>query len=89
MLCELFGWAIFGLFVGAIARLLWPDRQRYGAIGTILVGIAGSVVGGLLTFLLRGGPGQEYQPAGFLMSILGAILVLWFFSETSDRPSNW
>ncbi len=54
MLCSLFGWAVFGLFVGAIARLIWPHRQSIGLIRTMLLGVAGSVVGGWVTMALRG-----------------------------------
>jgi uncharacterized membrane protein YeaQ/YmgE (transglycosylase-associated protein family) len=85
MFCSLVGWAIFGLLVGGIARLAWPGRQAFGALGTLILGVAGSIVGGLLTYLLRGGPAHHYHPAGLLMSIVGAVVVLWFFSETKDR----
>jgi uncharacterized membrane protein YeaQ/YmgE (transglycosylase-associated protein family) len=71
---ELIGWVVFGLFVGLIARLLWPGPQRAGCLTTILLGIVGSIVGGVITHLLTGG---QYEPSSYLMSILGAILVLW------------
>jgi uncharacterized membrane protein YeaQ/YmgE (transglycosylase-associated protein family) len=87
MVCSLVGWAFFGLLVGAMARLIWPGRQSMGLTGTMLLGVAGSIVGGLLGYLLGGGP-MHYHPAGFVMSTLGAILVLWFVAETSDRPST-
>ncbi len=82
------GWAVFGLIVGLIARFLWPGSQRLGCIGTMLLGITGSVVGGLIVHLLTGGPDSPYYPASWLMSIVGAILVLWIASTMSrnDRP---
>ena len=83
MICSLAGWAVFGLFIGAIARLIWPARQPMGCLGTMLLGVVGSVVGGLITAALRGGP-DPYHPAGYLMSIVGAILVLWLFSRRMD-----
>ena len=85
MLCSLFGWAVFGLFVGAIARLIWPHRQPIGLIRTMLLGVAGSVVGGWVTMALRGD--DPYQPAGYIMSIVGAILVLWIYQATT-RPRD-
>jgi len=85
MFYSIVGWGIFGLLVGGIARLVWPKRQAFGSLGTLVLGVAGSIVGGLLTYFLRGGPAHHYHPAGFLMSIVGAILVLWFFSETTDE----
>lgn len=84
MICTLFGWAIFGIFIGAIARLLWPGRHPMGLFRTMLLGVAGSVVGGLLTLAVRGGP-EPYEPAGYLMSILGAILVLWVSGSMTRR----
>jgi uncharacterized membrane protein YeaQ/YmgE (transglycosylase-associated protein family) len=55
-----------------------------GLVATMLLGVAGSVVGGLVTLALRGGP-QPYEPAGYLMSILGAIVVLWISGSTARR----
>jgi uncharacterized membrane protein YeaQ/YmgE (transglycosylase-associated protein family) len=71
-------WAIIiGLIVGAIAKLIMPGKDPGGIIVTILLGIAGSFVGTLIGRTLgfyRGGQG-----AGIIMSILGAILVLWIY----------
>lgn len=68
------GWIIFGLIVGIIAKLLMPGRDPGGFIITILLGIAGALLGGFLGRALGFyGPNQG---AGFLMSVLGAILLL-------------
>ena len=65
---------IFGLLVGAVAKLLMPGRDPGGFIVTILLGIAGSFVA---TFLGRSlGLYAEGAAAGFIMSIVGAILLL-------------
>ena len=87
MICSLVGWAIFGLFIGAIARLIWPQRQTLGLLQTMLLGVAGSVVGGLVTALVRGGA-EPYHPSGWIMSIVGAIVVLWLYDLGSkgSRP---
>lgn len=74
---SLISWAIFGLIVGAIARFFWPGRQPAGCLGTIVLGVAGSVVGGAVTRVLMGNPDTRFEPAGLLMSIAGAIIVLW------------
>ena len=68
------GWIVFGLIVGAIAKLLMPGRDPGGWIVTILLGIAGAVVGGWLG-RAAGWYGTN-EPAGFLMSLLGAIILL-------------
>lgn len=68
------GWIIFGLIVGAIAKLLMPGRDPGGWVITILLGIAGAVTAGWL-----GRAVGWYGPndgAGYLMSIVGAIILL-------------
>jgi uncharacterized membrane protein YeaQ/YmgE (transglycosylase-associated protein family) len=65
---------LIGLLAGAIAKLLMPGRDPGGILITMLLGIAGSVVGGFLGRVL--GLYREGQTAGFLMSVLGAILLL-------------
>ena len=80
---TLIGWAVFGLVVGAVARLFWPGRQPIGCLPTMLLGVAGSMVGGMITHGLTGG---GYQPASWVMSIIGAIVVLWIYGATMSRP---
>jgi len=68
------GWIVFGVIVGAIAKLLMPGRDTGGFIVTMLLGIAGAVLGGFLGRALGWyGPNDS---AGFLMSLLGAIVLL-------------
>lgn len=73
------GWILFGLIVGVIAKLLMPGRDPGGFIVTILLGIVGALVGGFLGRAL--GFYQTGQAAGYLMSILGAILVLFIYRK--------
>ena len=67
-------WILFGLVVGIIAKLLMPGRDPGGFIVTILLGIAGALVGGFAGRAM--GLYAENQGAGWLMSILGAIILL-------------
>jgi uncharacterized membrane protein YeaQ/YmgE (transglycosylase-associated protein family) len=71
------GWILFGLIVGVIAKLLMPGKDPGGFIVTILLGIAGAVVAGFIGRAL-GWYGPD-EAAGFLMSILGAILLLFIY----------
>jgi len=82
---SLIAWAIFGLIVGAIARFFWPGRVPAGCLGTIVLGVAGSVVGGAVTHLLIGGPANPFHPAGWIMSIVGAMIVLWIAGMMASR----
>ncbi len=69
-------WIVFGFVVGLIARALVPGRQHMGFALTTLLGIAGSIIGGLIGSALSGRSGTAFQPAGFLGSIIGAIALL-------------
>ena len=74
---------VIGLIVGALAKLIMPGRDPGGIIVTILLGIAGSVVA---TFLGRAaGWYRPGQGAGFIASLLGAILLLWIYRMVVAR----
>lgn len=71
---AILSWILFGLVVGIIAKLLMPGRDPGGFIVTILLGIAGAMIGGFLGRAM--GLYQEGEAAGWIMSILGAIILL-------------
>ena len=77
------GWIIFGLVIGALAKLVMPGRDPGGIIVTMLLGIAGALLGGFLGQAL-GLYGQN-DPAGFFMSLLGAILLLVIYRMAIGR----
>jgi len=71
---------IIGFIAGAIASAIM--HTHLGFIGTTLLGIVGSIVGGLIARLFsRPAEGEPFHPAGFLMSILGAVVVLFIASR--------
>lgn len=76
-------WIFFGLLVGIIAKLLMPGRDPGGFIITILLGIVGAMVGGFLGRAL--GWYTPDQPAGWIMSIVGAMIVLFLYRKM--RPA--
>jgi len=71
-------WSIIvGFFVGLIARAIIPGADHMGFWMTAGVGIVGSLIGGLIGNLIsRPPPGSKFHPAGFFMSILGAIILM-------------
>jgi uncharacterized membrane protein YeaQ/YmgE (transglycosylase-associated protein family) len=76
---------LFGLVVGVIAKLLMPGRDPGGFIVTILLGIAGAVIGAYVgRFLGFYGPNEG---AGFFMALLGSILLLAIYRMTLGRRS--
>jgi uncharacterized membrane protein YeaQ/YmgE (transglycosylase-associated protein family) len=80
------GWIIFGLIVGAVAKLLMPGRDPGGFIVTILLGIAGAVLGGFLGRAL--GWYGEGDAAGFLMSLVGAVVLLAIYRMAVGRRTR-
>jgi uncharacterized membrane protein YeaQ/YmgE (transglycosylase-associated protein family) len=78
------GWIVYGLIVGVVAKLLMPGRDPGGFIITVLLGIAGAVVGGFAGRALGFyGPGEA---AGFLMSLVGAVILLFLYHKLR-RPT--
>ena len=67
---------IFGLVVGLIARAVMPGTQRMGILKTTLIGAAGSFIGGLLGNLISGDPLGRVHTAGWIGSILGAVILM-------------
>jgi uncharacterized membrane protein YeaQ/YmgE (transglycosylase-associated protein family) len=73
-------WILFGLVIGIIAKLLMPGRDPGGFIVTILLGIAGALLGGFLGQAMGlYGPGES---AGWIVSILGAVVLLAIYRMT-------
>jgi uncharacterized membrane protein YeaQ/YmgE (transglycosylase-associated protein family) len=71
------GWIFFGLIVGVIAKLLMPGKDPGGFIVTILLGIAGALLGGFLGRAMGlYGPDES---AGFFMALIGSILLLFLY----------
>ena len=77
------GWILFGLVVGALAKLVMPGRDPGGIIITIVLGIVGAVLGGYMGRAL-GFYGPD-EPAGFLMSFLGAVVLLVIYRAVAGR----
>lgn len=73
---SVIAWLIIGLIAGAVARLVVPGRDPMGLIGTLLLGLVGSFVGGFLAVVFTDRTMDEFSAAGLLGSILGAIVAL-------------
>jgi uncharacterized membrane protein YeaQ/YmgE (transglycosylase-associated protein family) len=80
------GWILFGLVIGVIAKLLMPGRDPGGFIITILLGIAGALLGGWIGRAL--GMYGDNQPAGFFMALLGAIVLLAIYRMAIGRRTT-
>ena len=85
---SILAWILFGLIVGAVAKLLMPGHDPGGIIVTIVLGVIGALVGGFIGRALGFyGPNQG---AGFVMSVIGAVILLaiyrWFVGRRSVAP---
>lgn len=77
---------IIGLIAGLVARAVIPGKQPMGVVGTMLLGMVGSIVGGLVGSLFSSrGDVFSLRPAGLLMSILGAVVVLLLLTMARGR----
>jgi uncharacterized membrane protein YeaQ/YmgE (transglycosylase-associated protein family) len=87
---SVISWIICGLVVGLVARLLVPGRQNMGLPMTIVLGIAGALVGGFLYSLIRGNAARPFSMDsenwyGWIVSILGAMLLVWIYPQVYSR----
>jgi uncharacterized membrane protein YeaQ/YmgE (transglycosylase-associated protein family) len=76
---HMIGHAIFGLLIGLVARAIMPGQQRMGLILTMLLGLIGAWLGGLIGRVT--GMYKEGHPAGWFMALVGALIVLFIYSR--------
>ena len=79
-------WAIFGLVIGIVARFLYPGRQSMSLVMTMILGIVGSLVGGMISWAVGFRPEEgPFRGAGWIMSIIGALIVVWISLYLASR----
>ncbi|HSD22193.1 MAG TPA: GlsB/YeaQ/YmgE family stress response membrane protein [Anaeromyxobacter sp.] len=78
-------WIVFGFIIGLLARAVVPGKQGMGLVMTTLLGIAGSLIGGLVASALTGGNATGFQPSGFIGSLIGAVVLL-LIAGFATRP---
>jgi uncharacterized membrane protein YeaQ/YmgE (transglycosylase-associated protein family) len=91
---TILSWALCGLIVGFIARLLVPGRPGLGLVRTILLGVVGAFVGGLLYWAINRGPGEPFSFSanawqGWIFSIIGAVIVLVLYGWWQKSRTSW
>jgi len=90
---SIIGFIIFGLVIGLLARAIYPGRQNMGWLSTAILGMVGSLVGGLIGHALFGGSSAAdgswgFTPGGWISSIIGAIIVLWAYLALAGRRNR-
>lgn len=76
---------VIGLIAGLLARAVVPGRQPMGLLTTTLLGIGGSLLGGIIGSVFSGGSLFVLRPSGLILSVVGAVLVLLLFGYAGKR----
>lgn len=79
------GFIIAGLVIGALARLIKPGKQNIGLVATLLLGLAGSVIGGVIASLLGTGDIFELNVLGFIVAVIAAVLLIGVAEGVAGR----
>lgn len=82
---HIIGWIVFGLVVGIVARFLMPGRDPGGFVITAILGIVGALVGGFVGRSI--GWYREGDPVGFVMAVIGSIILLALYRVTLGRTA--
>jgi uncharacterized membrane protein YeaQ/YmgE (transglycosylase-associated protein family) len=83
-----FGFIIAGLIIGALARLVKPGKQNLGIIATLLLGLVGSVIGGVVANLLGTGSVFELNVLGFIVAVIAAVLLIGAAETVTGNKSK-
>ena len=85
---AIIGFLVFGLIVGAVARLLKPGRQNLSILMTLALGVVGSLIGGVVATLLGSGTFTELNIIGAVVAIIAAVLLIGVFEGMSGRQDT-
>jgi uncharacterized membrane protein YeaQ/YmgE (transglycosylase-associated protein family) len=78
-LMAIIGTIIVGFIVGVLARFFYPGAVPLGFLLTVALGIGGSLVGGVISSLIWKSPDGKFHPAGWIMSLIGALILIWLY----------
>ncbi len=82
------GFIVAGLVIGALARLVKPGKQNLGLVATLLLGLAGSVIGGLVANLLGTGDIFELNVLGFIVAVVAAVALIGVAEAITGSRAN-
>ena len=74
---HIIGTIIVGFIIGLLARFFYPGAVPLGFWLTVALGVGGSIVGGVISSLIFKSPDGKFHPAGWFLSIIGALIILW------------
>lgn len=82
------GFVVAGLVIGALARLVKPGKQNLSVIATLLLGLAGSVIGGVIANLLGTGNIFELNALGFIVAVIASVLLIGVAEAVSGNKKS-
>lgn len=88
MILNILGFLLFGLFVGAVARLIKPGKQNLSIVMTLLLGIVGSLIGGVIARFIGSGDFFELNIIGGICAIIAAVLLVGAAEGMSSKSKS-
>ncbi|MFD2092501.1 MULTISPECIES: GlsB/YeaQ/YmgE family stress response membrane protein [Blastococcus] len=85
---QILGLIVVGLIIGALARLIKPGRQRLSILATLLLGVVGALIGGVVASLLGTGDIWELNVLGFIVAVIAAVLLIGVAEGVSGGRSR-
>ena len=85
---QILGLIVVGLIIGALARLIKPGRQRLSILATLLLGVVGALIGGVVASLLGTGDIFELNVIGFIVAVVAAVLLIGVAEGVSGGRSR-
>jgi uncharacterized membrane protein YeaQ/YmgE (transglycosylase-associated protein family) len=85
---QILGLIVVGLIIGALARLIKPGKQKLSILATLLLGIVGALIGGVVASLLGTGDIWELNVLGFIVAVVAAVLLIGVAEGVSGGRSR-
>jgi uncharacterized membrane protein YeaQ/YmgE (transglycosylase-associated protein family) len=85
---QILGLIVIGAVIGVLARLIKPGRQRLSMVATVLLGIVGAIIGGLIASLIGTGDIFELNILGFIIAVVAAVLLVGIAEGVSGRGNR-
>lgn len=83
VMINLLVWAVYGIFVGSIAKSIVPGEENFGFLKTVALGVAGSYMGGAIAYML--GQYSTLEPSGVFLGVFGASVLIVLYNKLYNK----